>query len=64
MSSKWEIPLWLISALFSHPLLGFPVGPFYRFFFGGVFPYYNRLQKKGYPYSDLSTGGPSKEIDR
>ena len=24
-----------------------PFVPFYRFFFGGGFPYYNRLQKKG-----------------
>ena len=26
--------------------------------FGGGFPYKYRLQKKGYPYSNLSTGGP------
>ena len=26
---------------------------------GGGFPYSNRLPKKGYPYSNLSTGGPS-----
>ena len=28
---------------------------------GGGFPY-NRLQKKRYPYSNLSTGGPSQGI--
>ena len=34
----------------------------HRFFFGGGFPYQNRLQKeKGYPYSKLSTGGPRKD---
>ena len=27
-------------------------------FFGGGFPYQYRLQKKGYPYSNTSTGGP------
>ena len=31
----------------------------HRFFFWGGFRYSNRLQKKGYPYSNLSTGGPS-----
>ena len=38
-----------------------PVMPFYCFFFGGGFLYKSRLQKKqvGYPYSNLSTGGPS-----
>ena len=35
------------------------VVPFYRFFFGGGFPYEDRLQRKGYPYSNLSTGGPT-----
>ena len=34
--------------------------PFYPFFGGGL-PYQNRLQKEGYPYSNLSTGGPSFE---
>ena len=34
--------------------------PLYRFIFGGGFPYWNRLQKKGYPYSTLSTGGPGQ----
>ena len=28
--------------------------------FGVGFPYSRRLQKKGYPYSNLSTGGPSQ----
>ena len=42
-------------------ILGSPVVPFYRFFFGGGFPYKNGLQKKiGYPASNLSTGGPMK----
>ena len=39
-----------------------PGANFYRFFFGGGFCYENRLnglQEKGYPYSNLSTGGPS-----
>ena len=38
-------------------LLGPPVEPFYRFFFGGGF-YENRLQQKGCPYSNLKSGGP------
>ena len=37
-----------------HALLGPPVVPFCRFFFGGGFPY----TEKGYPYSSLSTRGP------
>ena len=36
-----------------------PSVPFYRFIFWGGSPYSNRLRKKGYPYSNLSTGGPS-----
>ena len=40
--------------------IGPPAVPFYSFFFGGGFPYQNRLQKKGYRYSSLSTRGPSK----
>ena len=35
--------------------LSFFTGSFYGFFFGGGFPYYNKLQKEiGYPYSNLS----------
>ena len=36
--------------------IGPPVVPFYSFW--GRVPYQNRLQTKGYPYSNLSTGGP------
>ena len=39
-------------------LLGPPVLPLFPLF-GGGFPYQNGLQKRGYPYSNLSTGGPS-----
>ena len=43
--------------------LGPPVVPLSPLFGLGGFPYYNRLQKKiGYPYSVLSTGGPSKGL--
>ena len=38
--------------------LGPPVAPFYPFFRGG-FPYFSRLQRRRYPYANLSTGGPS-----
>ena len=31
-------------------------------FFGRGFPHYNKLQKKGYPYSNLSTGEPIGNI--
>ena len=40
--------------------LGFPVVPFYSVL-GGGFPDSNRLQKKEYPYSNLSTGGPRQD---
>ena len=43
-------------------MLGFdvarpPVVPFYPFF-GGGFPLLKQTTEKGYPYSNLSTGGP------
>ena len=39
-------------------MLGPPVVPFDQLVWGFGFPYKNRPQKKGYPSSNLSTGGP------